>query len=347
MSLTGYVKQLRPIQENKVDYVKKISEAYDIFPKSEGEIDTLDIKHDKEKLKGVFRDIIAKSGEMPDPIALQSTSKDVKISRAVADNFDLPSMSKKYGIKITPGEGSRGGRGTKSKGFGFEAQITKDIETYIAEGIDSQNFTYPKFIKEFHTLVLNKHDNIQVKLEGGANTRRPLQFTDIGVLIKGRDLQIGNLITDVTVQGDDQTYYLSLKLGGTVTFFNAGVGTIFTEDQFKAGKFRDKRAKQILGMFGIDEKKFIDIFEKYDKKNARKIVPKIQEDVTRKVNLRALLQLLVTGIGYGYYMVHKKGKKIEFYEMTRRRMMDSAKVKSVKVLYPKPGSAKRIDSLKG
>ena len=59
--------------------------------------------------------------------------------------------------------------------------------------------------------------------------------------------------------------------------------------------------------------------------------------------MRALLQLLVTGIGYGYHMVHKKGKKIEFYEMSRRRMMDSAKIKSVTVLYPKPGSAKRID----
>ena len=344
MSLNRFVRQLNPIKKSKVDYVQKVSEAYDIFPKSEGEIDTLDIKHDKEKLKDLFKDVIAKSGGMPDPIALQSTSKDVKISRAVADNFNLPAMSKKYGIKITPGEGSRGGRGTKSKGFGFEGQITKDIETYIAEGVDSQNFTYPKFIREFHTLVLSKHDDIRVKLEGGANTRRPLQFTDIGVLIKGRDLQIGNLITDVTVYGDDKTYYLSLKLGGTVTFFNAGVGTIFTENQFKASRFTDKRAKQILGMFGIDEKKFIDIFEKYDKKNARKIVPKIQEDVTRKVNLRALLQLLVTGIGYGYHMVHKKGKnKVEFYEMTRRRMMDSAKVRKVTVLYPKPGSAKRID----
>ena len=111
----------------------------------------------------------------------------------------------------------------------------------------------------------------------------------------------------------------------------------------KSGKFKDKRAKQLLGMFGIDEKKFIDIFEKYDRKTARQIVPKIEEDVTRKVNMRSLLQLLVTGIGYGYYMVHKKGKKVEYYEMTRRRMMDSAKVRSVKVLYPKPGSAKRID----
>ena len=66
-------------------------------------------------------------------------------------------------------------------------------------------------------------------------------------------------------------------------------------------------------------------------------------DVTRKVNLRSLLRVLLTGIGYGYYMIHKKGKKVEFYEMSRRRMMDAAKIKKVTIQYPKPGSAKRID----
>ena len=344
MALQKYVRQLNPISRtynNKTQF----TESYDIFPKSEGEIDTLEIPHDKEKLKALFREIIAKSNGMPDPIGLQSsTPKNVKISRSVSDNFNLPALSKKYGFRVTEGEGSRGGRGSKSKGFGFEGQVEKDIKTYIEEGIDSPRFTYPNFVKELHRDILSKHEKIEVIPEGAANTRRPLQFTDIGALIKGRDLQIGNLITDVTVLGDGKSYYLSLKLGGTVTFFNAGVQTIFTEDQFKAGKFRDKRAKQLLGMFGIDEKKFIDIFEKYDKKNARKIVPKIRENVTRKVNMRALLQLLVTGIGYGYYMVHKKGKdKVEFYQMSRRRMMDSAKIKSVTVLYPKPGSAKRID----
>ena len=96
-------------------------------------------------------------------------------------------------------------------------------------------------------------------------------------------------------------------------------------------------------MFGIDEQKFIDIFVKYDRKNAKKIVPKIKEDVTKKVNLRNLLKLLVTGIGYGYYMIHKKKGKVESYKMDRRRMMDSAKIKKVTVLYPKPGIAKRID----
>ena len=143
--------------------------------------------------------------------------------------------------------------------------------------------------------------------------------------------------------GDGTPYYLSLKFGGTVTFFNAGVGTIFTADQFEAGRITNKDAKMVLDMFGLDEKKFIDVFTKYDKKTAKKRGRKERVNATRKTNMRALLQMLVTGIGYGYWMVHQKGKNVEFYEMSRRRMMDSAKVQSVTILYPKPGEAKRID----
>ena len=34
----------------------------DIIPKSSGEIDTLDIPHDKESLKGLFDEIVTSSG---------------------------------------------------------------------------------------------------------------------------------------------------------------------------------------------------------------------------------------------------------------------------------------------
>ena len=339
MSLQKYVKEVRP--RRNLTTKLQFSEAYDIIPKSSGEIDTLDIPHDKESLKGLFDEIVTSSG-MADPIALQaSTPKNVKVSRSVADDFNLPALSKKYGFKVTAGEGSRGGRGSKSTGFAFENQITKDIETYIEEGETSENFQYPDFMKEFHDDVLSKHENIQVSLEGGANTRRPLEFTDIGALIGGRELNIGHKVTDVTVMGDGNPYYLSLKFGGTVTFFNAGVSRIFTAEQFENGKITNKEATRLLDMFGVDEKKFIEIFTKYEK--GAKKSPKQKVNVTRKTNMRALLQLLVTGIGYGYYMVHRKGKKVEYYEMNRRRMMDSAKVKSVTILYPKPGSAKRLD----
>lgn len=339
MSLQKYVYQIR--DRKALDNKSQFSEAYDIIPKSSGEIDTLDIPHDKESLKGLFDEIVSKSG-MADPIALQaSTPKNVKVSRSVSDDFNLPALSKKYGFKVTEGEGSRGGRGSKSTGFAFEGEVTKDIETYIAEGEDSENFKYPDFMKEMHRDILSKHEQITVSLEGAANTKRPLEFTDIGALIGGRELNIGHKVTDVTVVGDNKSYYLSLKFGGTVTFFNAGVGRIFTADQFEKGKITNKDAKKILDIFGIDEKRFIKIFTEY-KKGAKKSA-KQRVNVTRKTNMRALLQLLVTGIGHGYYMVHRKGKKVEFYEMSRRRMMDSAKVKSVTILYPEPGSAKRLD----
>lgn len=343
MRVRTAVRQIRPRAEliNKTQF----TEAYDIIPKSSAEIAGLDMPDDKKKaLQGLFDEILSGAGGMPDPIALQAkTPKNVKVFRGVADNFNLPALSKKYGFKVTAGDGSRGGRGAKSSGFAFEDKVTQDIQTYIEEGESSENFEFPEFMKEIHDEILSKHDNIQVVLAGGANTRRPLEFTDIGALVGGRELNIGSKVTDVTVTGDGTPYYLSLKFGGTVTFFNAGVGTIFTADQFEAGRITNKDAKMVLDMFGLDEKKFIDVFTKYDKKTAKKRGRKERVNATRKTNMRALLQMLVTGIGYGYWMVHQKGKNVEFYEMSRRRMMDSAKVQSVTILYPKPGEAKRID----
>lgn len=320
-----------------------ISESYDIIPKTDLEIDELKTNHDKQNLKDLLKYIAIKTG-VSDPIALSKSPKKsgIKVLRSVADELDLNSLSKQFGFKLTPGNGSRGGTGKFNAGLGFEGQIVSDIQKYIEEGVDSLSFKYPEFMKKLHSEILSKHNDIRVILEGGKNTKRPLVFTDVGVMIKGRELQIGKYLTDVTVFGDGTPYYLSLKYGGTVTFFNAGVSRIFTEDQFKAGKITNPNAKQLLNMFGIDEKRFIDIFEGYDKKSSGKSSKQIV-DVTRQVNMRSLLKLLVTGIGYGYYMIHKKGKKVEFYEMTKRRMMDSAKVQSVKILYPKTGSAKRID----
>ena len=46
-----------------------LSEAYTVIPKSEGEIDILKIAMDKEKLKDLFKYIVAKTN-MPDPIAI-------------------------------------------------------------------------------------------------------------------------------------------------------------------------------------------------------------------------------------------------------------------------------------
>ena len=116
MSLQKYVQQLKSIQQNQV------SEAYNIFPKSEKDIDNLknDISiKDIEKLKGLFTAVRKKSGKMTDPIALNPKKQEVKIARDVATKLDLPSLKKEFGISVTAGDGS-GRKGSKKGPSGAE-----------------------------------------------------------------------------------------------------------------------------------------------------------------------------------------------------------------------------------
>ena len=55
----------------------------------------------------------------------------IKIMRSVADDLDLAKLSGTYGFKISAGNGSRGGTGTKSMGFGFEGQVFKDLKLIL------------------------------------------------------------------------------------------------------------------------------------------------------------------------------------------------------------------------
>ena len=320
-----------------------LSEAYDIIPKSQVEID--DIVHlsddQKEKLKSLYASITQQTG-MVDPFALSGSKKErgIKVARAVAIDLDLPKLSNEYGFKLSAGNGSRGGRGNKSKGFAFENQIVSDLEKYKESGLDG-DFKFPDMIKDMHDSFLKDARFIEVSLEGGANTKRPLVFGDVKAVIGGRDLKIGSKVTDVTVTTDQGEQYLSAKFGNTVTFFNAGVARIFTPDQFESGKITNSDGRKLLDMFGIDEQRFIETFTKYDPKTAKKSGKK--DVVNPRANKKALQRLLITGIGYGYWMVHRKGKKVEFYEMTASRMKKASTIKSIRILYPKTGEAKRID----
>ena len=99
MSIRDHIRILKPlpIKESVVTKIRSLTEAYDIFPKSEGEIDTLDIPHNKDNLKALLKDVLSKSDGMADPIAISKNPKEkvVKIHRLVADNLNLPSLSKK------------------------------------------------------------------------------------------------------------------------------------------------------------------------------------------------------------------------------------------------------------
>ena len=331
-----------------VDYYleKNVSEAYNIIPNSVDEIDSLkNTAIDTKTIKSVYSYIFSKNSSLANPIAVSSSKKEkqIKVARDIADGFNLNSLSKKFGVKLTAGDGSRGRRGANNQGTGFEKDLVDDINLFIEEGIEAPSFKYPSLMNDLYKDILFKHKSIQVNLEGGANTKRPLEFTEIGAVIGGTAINVGHVVTDVTIIGDGTTYYyLSLKSSGTVTFFNCGVRKILTKEQFENGKITNKNGKAILDMFGINEKKFINIFQSYKGKTKKRIKKKT-EDVTSKVNKRSLHRMLLTGIGYGYYMLHKRGKNVEYYKMDVTNLKKSVKVKKVVILWPDAGSAKRID----
>ena len=78
MSLQKYVKEVRP--RRNLTTKLQFSEAYEIIPKSSGEIDTLDIPHDKESLKGLFDEIVTSSG-MACLLYTSPSPRDAKLSR--------------------------------------------------------------------------------------------------------------------------------------------------------------------------------------------------------------------------------------------------------------------------
>ena len=326
-------------------HITEATGGYVHFPKNDEEVDALDFVPDgkKDALKDLLKVVQTNKSGVKDPIALDASNpNNVKVMRTIALDYDLKALSSQSGFKVSAGNGSRGGGGSKSKGFAFEDQIVSDVEKYISQGPDA-DFQFPDMMSKMHDAFLKDAKNISVRLDGAANTKRPLQVTDASMLIGGRDLNVGQRVTDVTVTADGKDYYLSAKFGGTVTFFNVGVSKIFTAKQFESGKFTDRSAQNILKAFGIDEDKFIEIFNSYDPRTAKRSAKKERVDVTGKVNKKSLQQMLLTGVGYGYWMVHQKGKKVEFYEMDKRKMMQSAKVQKVTILYPEPGSAKRLD----
>ena len=157
---------------------------------------------------------------------------------------------------------------------------------------------------------------------------------------------VGPTVTDITLKTDKGPMYLSLKMGGTVTFFNAGVMKYLTKADIESGTIRQKEGKALLDTLGIDHQMFVDVFQKYDPKAGK--AAKKEIDVTTKVNKARLIDFLASGVGYGYYLIHAasptKDSVTEFY-IDKKDVMNYVQPQRVIVQYPTGGSAKRIDVL--
>lgn len=316
--------------------------AYNFIPTSIKEIASAQLKTGAV-LVALYEFIVKKSPSAKAPLAIdKSKPTSVKVVRALNGTVSLSDLKRVApGISISWGNGSRGGAGAANKGIGFEKDLETDLIAYKEEGVDSERIKAKTFLIDLEKYYgLDSAKSIDVKSEGALNKRRPLTFMGNQPIISGggSDYNVGSTVTDLTLMKDGKPIYLSLKYGATVTFFNIGVSTILKPTEINSGMIADNGGKSLLDMFGIDNVKFCRLFTEHGIGGLNEEV----QDVTSKIDRGVLTRFIMSGIGYGYHLVHKDKNTIHHFEMTKGKLQNACTPQKVIVRYPF-GSAKRVD----
>ena len=274
----------------------------------------------------------------------------VNVTRELQGTADLNVVKKEAKlekIKIKFGAGSAGNRGVANRGNLFENTFARAIESYWS----GQEVQDPMMLKAIENLSktynFKRLKNLNVKEEGALNTKRPLQFRP-GPYISSPtgSLDIGPTVTDLTLHKgkninnytrSEVVSYLSLKLGGTTTFFNIGVKKILTKSEIQTGMVKDRDGIKLLDMFGIDNKTFCQIFNGTLKKG-------FSSNTFNKINKRYLETFLQSGLGYGFHVIHKLTSEIKSFKVDQSYMLQATKPRTCQVFYGGlGGQGKRVD----
>ena len=256
--------------------------------------------------------------------------------------------------------GSPGGGG--NKGNEYEDQLADSFDKFQDHG-----GKYPDDVTEILKAICGANPGtcyIRSKQEGGKNKPRPMKYdSSFYISAEGRKtVDIGSTVTDITVYIADpdgkkeQPIYLSVKYGETLSFFNIGVKggrkdslSILPTKDLESGKL-NKMGKTFLDMFNINHQKFIETFQKFDEKNKETKTPTIpehRESYSIKGQAKRNLQNFIqSGVGKGYWMVHRDKKGLHVYNINDKYLKDASTLTSdnINVDYGgKGGYAKRVN----
>ena len=231
---------------------------------------------------------------------------------------------------------------TENKGTKFEKDFYADSVKYLA-GSKGNGFikTIAEMDKKFSAELNENIVTIEGKdatgaggsqkvslssvlEEGSANQSRPIKASNGGFIIStpgGATEDIGKTVTDITyLYGEKKIpVYLSLKYGPTLTFFNSGVGDFLPSSEVIAQTITNPEGLNLLKMFDIDPILFCKSFQQ-----RTTALPSVD---AKNIDKGKIADLLRSGIGYGYWMVHNDGKGgVEWYPMTKTYMNDSATI---------------------
>ena len=256
--------------------------------------------------------------------------------------------------------GSPGGGG--NKGNEYEDHLAESFAKFQDHG-----GKYPNDVTEILKAICGANPGtcyIKSQQEGGKNKPRPMKYdSSFYISAEGRKtVDIGSTVTDITIWIADpdgkkeEPVYLSVKYGETLSFFNIGVKggrkdslSIFPTKDLVEGKLNDM-GKDFLDMFNINHSKFIETFQKYDKKNKETKTPTI-EDHRESYNIkgqakRNLQNFVKSGVGKGYWMVHRDKSGLHVYNINDKFLKDASTLTSdnINIDYGgKEGYGKRVN----
>ena len=260
--------------------------------------------------------------------------------------------------------GGRGAGGKKvNQGEKYEKELAESFYKYADAG-----GKYPEHVKKILKAICKKNQRKCFKSAvhvGGKNKPRPMKEKNGAFYISAGGVEkknIGSTLTDITLTigdpkgGSDQSIYLSVKFGDTLSFFNVGVRgprdqeaeglRIFPLRELENGELTDL-GKRYLDMFNIDHAKFIDVFSKYDKDDKTPTVADHQESYQIEGQAKTNLQKFIkSGVGKGYWMVHRDKSGLHVYNINDAYLTSASTLKSdnINVDYGgKGGYAKRVN----
>lgn len=233
-------------------------------------------------------------------------------------------------------------------GIQFENQFYESLRCEL--GCSNKNTRYAPEAKKLIEEIgkVEKSGFSDVEAVGGKNQPRPLAGGSGGIYVTagGRATKdIGSTVTDITTfwGSKKDPVYLSLKYGSTLTFINAGVGKIFTADDYKKSfnNYNNPIGKALFDMFAIDPILFAKTFNQYPHKTS---LPSV--DVSNKCDKAAIQDLLQYAIGHGYWMVHGGTTGgVKMYEIDEAYMKKASTITGkVTIMYGgSMGKGKRVD----
>lgn len=249
-------------------------------------------------------------------------------------------------VQFVPSGGQVGSSG--NSGHQFERDFAEALKVYFEN--PKADVKFKDAIQHIETIIKTKFPKervVNIKSVGELNQKREIALTNKGLAVKG-SLNIGNTVTDITIEmSGNKNLYLSLKVGDA-KFLNKGIKDIVPDNEMKLGKIQNKLGQAFLNQMGINNEWFCESYNAaFEKRKQHFNIPRETEF---KGDINGVKNLVKAAIGFGYLVVKKdKGSsKVDVIDLLDEQSLNHevANIRNFKVLYPAMGSGSKTVSLK-